>query len=256
MPRCPTLSGVSSNCFAQHPINQLQIVAHPMLQLFGQDFFLFQQPVLLLDKDFHPLDGSLQGIGARGCRDSLRENIGKSGQEIDIVLVVIMLLVVVDLQHAIGLVVAALDNDVDGRDDAVLGIECRQLEIVVIVQIVADRGLAGDEGTPLRRGDVGTRDDFANDTRMPAVSGLDQKVVLFGAVAAHLGKRHTETFRTDPRRFRQDFHHIALAKRKAAKVGNRRLLVKKFADLDCVCAIVTHVRTARVSAAGFSRANP
>jgi hypothetical protein len=36
-----------------------------------------------------------------------------------------MLLVVVDLQHAIGLVVAAFDDDVDGRDDAVLGIERR-----------------------------------------------------------------------------------------------------------------------------------
>jgi len=108
---------------AQHPINQLQIVAHPVLQFFGQDLLLIQQPVLLSDEDFHPLDGVLQNARARRRRDSLGKNIGKTGEEIDVVLVVIVLLVIVDLQHAIGLVIAAFDDDVDGRDDAMLGIK-------------------------------------------------------------------------------------------------------------------------------------
>src|SRR5712664_1342996 len=93
-----------------------------------------------------------------------------------------------------------------------------------LAQIVADRWLLGDESTPLRRGYVGTRDDISDDTRMPAVSGFDQKIVFFGAEAAHLGKWHVEAYGADPRCFRQDFQHIMLAKGKAAKAGNRRLL--------------------------------
>jgi hypothetical protein len=135
----------------------------------------------------------------------------------------------------------------------VLGIERRQLEIGVIAQIVADRGLPGDESASLRRGHVGARDDISNDTRVPAVSGFDKKIVLFGAVTAHLGERHAEAFGTDPRRFRQDFQHIALAKGKAAEVSDRCLLAKKLADL---CDVFLHIRTAWGPTAGCSRWNP
>ena len=62
------------------------------------------------------------------------------------------------------------------------------------------------------------------------MSGFDEKIVLRGAVSAHFGERHAEAFGADPRRFRQDLQQIALAKGKAAKAGNRRLLAKKLAD--------------------------
>ena len=110
-------------------------------------------------------------------------------------------------------------------------------EIVVVAQIVADRRLPGDESTPLRRGYVGTRDDISDDTCMPAMAGFDEKVVLLLAIAAHLGIRHAETFGANPRRFRQHFQYVALAKSKAAKVGHRSLLAQKFADM---CSVFTH----------------
>jgi hypothetical protein len=67
----------------------------------------------------------------RGRRDGLRKNIGEALRKSISCWSLIMLLVVVDLQHAVGLVVAIPDDDVDGRDDTLFGIERRQLEIVV-----------------------------------------------------------------------------------------------------------------------------
>ena len=78
---------------------------------------------------------------------------------------------------------------------------------------------------------------MADDARLPAVSGFDEKIVLRGAVSADFAERHAEPFGADPRRFRQDLKQIALAKGKAAEAGNRRLLAKKFADLR---GVVTH----------------
>ena len=72
------------------------------------------------------------------------------------------------------------------------------------------------------------------------MSGYDEKIVLRLAVAAHFGERHAEAFGTNLRGFRQDLQEIALAKGKAAKSGNRRLLAKKLADHGVGCI---HLRT-------------
>src|ERR1700738_876748 len=111
-----------------------------------------------------------------------------------------------------------------------LGVERRHHKIIGPAQIVAYRRLPGDEGAPLRRGLIGTRDDVSDDAGVPAVSGFDQKIVLRLAISAHFGERHAEAVGADPRGFRQDLQQIALAKGKTAKSGNRRLLAKKFAD--------------------------
>jgi len=105
--------------------------------------------------------------------------------------------------------------------------------------------IAGDERTPLRRARIGARDDVAHDARLPAVSGFDEKIILGGAVSAHLAERHAEALGADPRSFRQDIQQIALAKGKAAKAGNCRLLAQKGADFRRVA--IVHVRRPRVS---------
>jgi hypothetical protein len=110
------------------------------------------------------------------------------------VLIVIVLSVIVDLQHTIGRgVVLGVNDHVDGRDDAVRGVEARQLEIVVLAYIIADRWLPGDEPTALRRARIGAF-DRTDDSRLPTVSGFDEKVLLRGTVAAHLGERHAKAF--------------------------------------------------------------
>jgi hypothetical protein len=74
---------------------------------------LVQQSVLFLDQRLHKIDRNLQGCAPGGGRDGLGQDVGKAGEEIDVVLVVIVLLVVVDLEYSVGLVVVALDDDVD-----------------------------------------------------------------------------------------------------------------------------------------------
>src|SRR5450432_396367 len=175
---------------AQHPADKLQIVAYPMLQLFGQNFLLVQQPILVFDQHLHPRDGILQSYRPRRGSDGFSQDIGEAGKEIDIVLIVIVLSVVVDLQHTIGRgIVLGVDDDVDGRDDTMRGVEARQLEIVVLAYIIADRWLPRDERTALWRAGIGVF-DRTDDSRLPAVSCFDEKVVLRGTVAAHLGEWH------------------------------------------------------------------
>src|ERR1700738_4656257 len=67
-----------------------------------------------------------------------------------------------------------------------LGVERRHHKIIGPAQIVAYRRLPGDEGAPLRRGLIGTRDDVSDDAGVPAVSGFDQKIVLRLAISAAL----------------------------------------------------------------------
>jgi hypothetical protein len=155
------------------------------------------------------------------------------------VLVVVVLLVVVDLQHAIGLTIA-FDEHVDSRYDAMFGVEGRQHELFVPAQIVTDRWLPGDECAPLRRGLIGARDDVSDHARFPAVPGFDQKIVLRLAVAADFRERHTQTFGADLCRFRQHFQQIVLTQCKTAEAGDRRLLAEKFADHGTG---VIHLRT-------------
>jgi len=86
------------------------------------------------------------------------------------------------------------------------------------------------------------------------MAGFDEKVVLLLAIAAHLGIWHAEAFGANPRRFRQDFQYVALAKSKAAKVGNRGLLAEKLAN---VCGAFVHKPTAwDLMDAGCSNWNP
>ena len=125
-----------------------------------------------------------------------------------------------------------------------LDIVRRQIEIVVPAQVVTDQWSANDEGAPLRRALIGAQGDVADDTGMPAVSGLDDKILLPGAVSAHLAEWHAEAFRADARRLGQDPQHIALAQRKAAKAGHRRLLATQVANLF---DNVTHVGLPRIA---------
>src|ERR1700694_71948 len=225
-----------------------------MLQLFSQDFLLVQQSVLLFDQHLHPRDGVLQGCRPRGGGDSLRQYISEAGEEIDVVLIIVVLFVIVDFQHSVRpSVVLHLNNDIDGRDNTMGGVERRQFKIIVLAHIVADRWLPSDEGTPLWR----TRRralDRSDDTGLPAVPGFDQKVVLRGAVPAHFGEWHIEAFGADPRRLRQDFQQIAFAKSKATKAGNRGLLAQK---LTYFCGVAVHVATSGAAvSAGCSTWKP
>jgi hypothetical protein len=128
--------------------------------------------VFLFDQGLHLLDRGLQDRHARGGGDRFGHDIGEGRKKNDILLVVIVLLVIVDLEHAIGLTIA-FDDDVDGRDDAVLGIEVWQLETGILTQIIADRWFSGGESQPLRRALIGARDNMADDARVPAISGFD-----------------------------------------------------------------------------------
>ena len=114
-----------------------------MLQLFGQHHLLVQQPFLRFGQDLHLLDGGLQECRAHGGGDGFGQDIGEAGEEIDVVLVIIVLLVIVDLQYALWPFLAFDDDDDDvgGRDDAVLGVEGRRFKVIVLAQIVANRWL-------------------------------------------------------------------------------------------------------------------
>ena len=98
-------------------------------------------------------------------------------------------------------------------------------------------GFPGREGAPLRRTHIGARHHITDHPVLPAIAGDDEKIVLLGAVLAHFAEGHAEALGTDPRRFRQDLHQIALAKREAAKPGDGRLLAKQLLDL---CGGVGH----------------
>ena len=94
-------------------------------------------------------DGAFQQRGSRRGGDGLGHDIGKRSDEINIVLVVVVLHVAVDVEHTIRQIVA-FDDDVNRRDDAVRGIESRQLESVLLAQVIADRRLPGRKGASLR----------------------------------------------------------------------------------------------------------
>ena len=139
-------------------------------------------------------------------------------------LVVIVLLVVVDLEDAIWPVVAALDDDIDDRDDAVRGIKRRRIEACVLLQIVDDGWLPGGEGASLRRTHIGARHHVADHAVLPAITGDDEQVVLLGAVAAHFAERDTETFGAGPDCLGEDLRQIPLAQCEAAEPGDGGLL--------------------------------
>ena len=102
-----------------------------MLQLLGQKLLLIQQAVLLRNQHLHLFDGLLQKTCSRRRGDGLGQDIGETGEEVDVVFVVVMLPVVVDLQYVIGLLFALYD-DIHGRDDAMRAIEFRQVEPIVL----------------------------------------------------------------------------------------------------------------------------
>ena len=209
--------------------DRLHLLGLPKLHVRG--VLLVQQPVLFLDKGLHHIDRNLQSGAARGRRDGFCENVGEAGEKIDVVLVVIVLLVVVDLEDAVGLVVVALDDDVDDRDDAVRGIKRRRIETCVLLQIVDDRRLTGGEGATLRRTHIGARHHMTDHAVLPAMAGDDEQVVLLGTVTAHLAEGDAETFGADPDRFVQDFIQIPLTQREAAEPGDRGLLAKQLLHL-------------------------
>jgi hypothetical protein len=169
-----------------------------MLQLLGKDLLLVKQPVLFFGQDLHLLYGGPQDGCARVGGDGFGYDVREAGEKIDVVLIVIVLHVVVDFQHAERAVIAS-DDDIDGRNDPVLGVVGWQIEIVVSAQVVTDRRFAGDEGAPLRRAFVSAQGDLADDAGMPAVSSFNQKIVVLGAVSAYLAKWRAKAFRADPR---------------------------------------------------------
>ena len=115
-----------------------------------------------------------------------------------------------------------------------LGVEGRQYELAVLSQVVADRRLPRDEGAPLRRADVGPRDDIADNSRVPAAASDDEEVVMVRPVLADLAEPDAEARGADARRLRQHFLQIGLTERVAAEARDRRLLPKQSFDLDRV----------------------
>lgn len=95
-------------------------------------------------------------------------------------------------RHAGGPPVA-LDDDIDGRDDRMVGIEGRHPLAAIPAPIDAYRGLAGDEGAALRGAAIGARGDMADRAWFPAMSRLDQQVAFRVAVAANLAERRPNT---------------------------------------------------------------
>ena len=90
-----------------------------LVKLQIRDILRVKQAVLFLDKGLHLIDGNLQRGSPGGGRDRFGQHVGETCEEIDIVLVVVVLFVVVDLEDSVRLIVDALDDDIDDRDDAV-----------------------------------------------------------------------------------------------------------------------------------------
>ena len=123
--------------------------------------------------------------------------------------------------------------------------------MIVLMQIPANRRFSANKGSPLGRAPVGPRNDMANDAGLPTVARLDKKIVLRNAVSAHFAERNAEALRANTSGFRQYLQKVVLAKGKAAKIGNCRLLSKKLGD---PYGIVIHGATPR--AAWLPRAAP
>src|SRR3984893_4045216 len=124
------------------------------------------------------VDADLQRRLPGGRRDSLRQHVGETGEEMDVVPVVIARPIGADLKYAVGLVTVILDDDVDDRDNTVRGIERRQFATIPVLQITRDRSFAGREGAPLRRSLIGARHGMADDLIPPAMAGDDDKLVV------------------------------------------------------------------------------
>ena len=204
----------------QHAADELQVVPDAVLQLLGQH-------VLLDHERLGAGEGHPQGLHplARGHR--LGQDIGEAGEEGHVVLVVVVLHRTIDLEHAIGLAAQALDDDVDGRDDAVLRIEGRQHDVTafaLVPQIVQDHRLFGDEGPALRRRMIGGRYHMADDAVPPAVACLDQQVVLRRTIAADLAEGDVEALGTGPGRLVQDLQQHRFPEGVAAEPGQGSLL--------------------------------
>ena len=114
---------------AQHSRYELEVVSDAMLQLSCQDILLVQQRlplrqqmVLLDDHAFHLFhSGAQNGNSPRGSH-RFGNDIGKAGQEVDVMLIEFARLLAVDLENAPRLA-RAFDQDIGRGDDFVLRIE-------------------------------------------------------------------------------------------------------------------------------------
>src|SRR6202043_1013652 len=137
---------------------------------------------------------------------------------------------VIDFQHAPRLALLLRDDDVQGRDDAVLGVEGRQQEARISAQISADHRLPGDEGATLRRALIGPRHDGADNAWMPPDPGFHKKIVLLGAVTANLAERDRHALGANASGFGQHSAKVTLAKSEAAECRKRSLLSQQPSD--------------------------
>ena len=133
----------------QHGVDELEVVADAVLQLLGQDIAFGDEAVFFGDGGFHRLDGALEEGVAFAGGDGFGEDVGEAGEEVDVVDVVGGLFGAVDFEDAEGGSVEPADQDVDGGDDVVLGVEGGEIVVLGLVEVVDDDGLAGGVGAAL-----------------------------------------------------------------------------------------------------------
>jgi hypothetical protein len=87
----------------------LQVITYAVLKLLGEEF-------LLIEED-------LYGLIAARSGHRLGQDVGKTGQEVDVVLIILMQGWAIDFQNAVGRAVERGDDDIYGGNDAVLLVE-------------------------------------------------------------------------------------------------------------------------------------
>jgi hypothetical protein len=91
----------------------------------------------------------------------------------------------------------------------------------------------------------------ADDAVLPAISGDDQKIVLFGSVSADLAEGNVEAFGAGPRGLGQNLHQVPFAECEAAEPGDGRLLPEQFLDFraraDHACSPQGQTEEGRIS---------
>ena len=94
----------------------------------------------------------------------------------------------VDLQHAEGLAILAIDDDVDRAEDAVFGQHGRGAEPSLLRQVVGDDRLLGAQRVAGRAGQIRPEHHVADHALGPARAIGDQQVLGFRTKDEHLGK--------------------------------------------------------------------